>query len=298
MIEAGGREIKVSGRVIRIGRIEGDMYRFVEEPAPLIEAVKRCGTRIDLFTFLQRLPNTKPLHPYPMEWDNFAALPLTTFERWWGEQIGFKARNKAKQAGKRGVTLREAPFDDELVRGIWEIYNECPVRQGRQFWHYGKDIETVRREAATFLDCSVFIGAYFEGKLIGFVKLTYDESRTQAGLMHIISMLRHRDKAPTNALIVEAVRACTARQIPYLVYSNFSYGNKLRDTLSDFKERNGFVKIDVPRYYVPLTAAGAVAYRLGLHRRLLSYFPEPVLAKLRNFRNSWYNRRVQTPMEV
>jgi hypothetical protein len=130
------------------------------------------------------------------------------------------------------------------------------------------------------------------------VKLTYDESHTQAGLMHIISMLRHRDKAPTNALIVEAVRACTARQIPYLVYSNFSYGNKLRDTLSDFKERNGFVKIDVPRYYVPLTAAGAVAYRLGLHRRLISYFPEPVLAKLRNFRNSWHNRRVQTPMEV
>ena len=101
-----------------------------------------------------------------------------------------KTRNKAKQAEKKGVVVREVPFDDELARGIWEIYNECPVRQERLFPHYGKSLEAVREMSATFLDeSSVFIGAFDGNKLIGFIKLTIDDTRTQAGMMHIISML-------------------------------------------------------------------------------------------------------------
>ncbi len=49
-----------------------------------------------------------------------------------------------------------------------EIYNECPIRQRRRFPHYGKNLETVCCEEATFLDSSIFIGAFFEEKLIGF----------------------------------------------------------------------------------------------------------------------------------
>ncbi len=150
------------------------------------------------------------------------------------------------------MTIREVPFDDSLVRGIWEIYNECPVRQGRPFPHYGKDFDTVRKEEATFLDSSIFIGAFFNDKLIGFVKLVADETWTQAGLMNIVSMIKHRDKAPTNALIAHAVRACAERGISYLVYSHFAYGKKQRDSVSDFKEHNGFQRFDIPRYYVPL----------------------------------------------
>src|SRR5439155_6343426 len=112
------------------------------------------------------------------------------------------------RAEKKGVSVLEAPFDDALVQGISAIYNECPVRQGRPFRHYGKDIETVRKEEATFLDRSIFIGAFLGDRLIGFVKLVTDESRTQAGLMNIVSMVQHRDKAPTNALITQAIRSC------------------------------------------------------------------------------------------
>jgi hypothetical protein len=232
-----------------------------------------------------------------MEWDNLAVLPISTFERWWTEQIGFKARNKAKQAEKKGVTLREVAFDDALVQGIWEIYNECPVRQGRRFAHYGKNIDTVRKEEATFLDSSTFIGAFLGDKLIGFVKLVHDETRTQAGLMNIVSMIRHRDKAPTNALVAQAVRSCAERKISYLVYSNFAYGRKLRDSVRDFKERNGFQRIDLPRYYVPLTRTGWVAFRLGFHHRLADRLPEPVAAKLRELRNAWCSRRFQAAVE-
>jgi hypothetical protein len=233
-----------------------------------------------------------------MVWDNFAALSITTYEEWWTNQIGFKARNKAKQAEKHGVVLREIPYDESLIQGILEIYNETPIRQGKRFPHYGMTLEQMRRYLGTFLDRSIFIAALFEEKLIGFIKLTVDESGTQAGLMHILSLMSQRDKAPTNALLARAVRSCADRGIPYLVYSNFSYGNKQSDSLSDFKERNGFIKIDVPRYYVPLTPVGRLAFRLGLHRRLTDILPEDVMTKLREIRSAWYSRKPQVSAKV
>ena len=296
-VRVADRDIKVQGKFLRIAHIDGEKYRFMADPEPVIAGLRKCGTRVDLFTFIQGLPESEPKYKYPMEWDNFAALPLTTFDNWWNQQLGFKGRNKAKQAEKKGIKLREVPFDDNLVRGIWEIYNECPVRQGKPFSHYGKDIETVRREASTFLDCSLFIGAYLGEQLVGFIKMTWDETKTQAGLMHIVSMVSQRDKAPTNALVAHAVRACTDRNIPYLVYSNFAYGKKQKDSLSDFKERNGFQQINVPRYYVPLTAFGAMAFRMELHHPLTSKLPEPLMAKLRELRNRWNTRKLQSAEE-
>ena len=269
-------------------KIQKNLSTVCESPADVF----------DLFTFMQRLPDTSPKYKYPREQDNFAVIPISTFEHWWTKQIGFKARNKARQAEKKGVFFREVPFDKELVRGIWHIYNESPVRQGRPFAHYGKDVETVYREEATYLDYSVFIGAFLDEQLIGFVKMVIDETGTQAGLMNIVSMIRHRDKAPTNALVVEAVRACEARKISYLVYSNFVYGKKQPDSVADFKERNGFLRIDVPRYYVPLTLLGHLAFRSRLHHSLVDRLPEPVVSKLRELRNSWYNRKLQSATET
>ena len=284
-------QFRVSGRKVRIARIDADMYRFLDDPAPVIDALCSAGKGIDLFTFTQTVVDTKPKYSYPMEWENLAVLPLTTYEAWWDKQIGFKARNKAKQAEKKGVALREVPFSDELVRGIWEIYNETPIRQGRPYPHFGKSIDTVYNEEATYLDSSTFIGAYLGDELIGFIKMVADEQRVQAGLMNIVSKIGHRDKAPTNALVARAVRACTDRGIPHLVYSHFAYGKRDRDNLTDFKERNGFTRVDLPRYFVPLTLWGHAAYRLGLHHRFVDRLPEPMGEKLRDLRGKWYNRK-------
>lgn len=289
-----GRDVRIRGRILRTARIEGDNYRFFAEPEPVISSLRDSGQRIDLFTFIQRLPETKPKYNYPMEWDNVAALPISTFDHWWTKTLGFKGRNKAKQAEKKGVELREVPFDEQVIEGIWRIYNESPIRQGKRFPHYGMTRERVREHAGTFLDCSVFLGAFLERDLIGFAKLTMDETCTQAGLMHIVSMIRHREKAPTNALIAQAVRSCAARKISYLVYSQFAYGNKQRDGLSDFKERNGFARVDIPRYYVPLTHFGSIAFRLGMHRRLIEWLPEPIITRLRTYRTNWYAKAPST----
>jgi hypothetical protein len=289
-----GKEIRVQGALCHIARLDADRYKYVDDPVAMLEGLRKCGKRIDLFTFLQNPSETQPKYNYPMAWDNLAVLPISSFDEWWNKQIGFKARNKAKQAQKRGVTICEVPFDDDLVQGIWEIYNETPVRQGRKFPHFGSNMETVRRVSATYLDSSVFIGAFFEEKLIGFIKLTMDDDRMHAGMMHIVSMIRHRDKAPTNALVVQAVRSCADRGVRHLVYSNFAYGKKERSSLSDFKERNGFQRVDLPRYYVPLTSIGWAGYRLGLHRKLIDRLPEPIAAKARDLRHSWYKRRFPT----
>jgi hypothetical protein len=293
-----GREIKVEGWLVRTARLDAEKYHFLRDPETLIDGLRKSRVRVDLFTFMQGLSDASPKYRYPMECDNFAAIPISTFDHWWNKQIGFKARNKAKQAEKKGVTLREVPFDESLVRGIWEIYNECPVRQGRPFTHYGKSIERVHQEEATYLDYSIFIGAFLGDQLIGFVKMVVDEDGTQAGLMNIVSMIRQRDKAPTNALVVEAVRACAARKISHLVYSNFAYGNKQLDSVADFKERNGFLRIDVPRYYVPLTPLGILALRLGLHHKFVDRLPQPVVSKIRELRHAWYNRKLQAATEV
>jgi hypothetical protein len=293
-----GKDVHIEGTLVRIGHLDGDKYEMLSDPEAVLDAIRRSRNRLDIFTFMQALPHTSPQFTYPMEWDNVAALPVSTFDRWMKDQIRNKVRNMVRKAEKSGVMVREVPFDDFLVQGITRIYNESPIRQGRPFWHYGKDVEGVRRTSETFLDRSIFIGAFLGQELIGFAKLVPDEPRGQAGLMHIMSLIRHRDKAPTNALIAQAVRSCADRQIPYLVYSNFSYGNKQRDSLSEFKEHNGFQRIELPRYFVPVTATGRLALHLGLHRRLSDRVPEQLLVHMRRIRSRWYSRKVQVSQEA
>jgi hypothetical protein len=294
-LESCGKEVRTKGTVIRIAFLEGEGYQFLEDPQVALDSLRNSSARIDLFTFIQRISDTKPTYNYPMEWDNLAVLPVSTFDNWMTKQINNKARNMVRKAAKNGVVVREVPFDDALIRGISAIYNESRIRQGKPFWHYGKDLETIRRMKATFLERAIFIGAFFEDTLIGFVKLVTDENRSQAGLMHILAMIQHRNKAPTNALIAQAIRSCADRGIPYLWYSSFSYGKKQRDSLADFKLQNGFQKVELPRYYVPLTLVGGMALRLGLHHSILDRIPEPLAATYRRVRNFWYARRFPGP---
>ncbi len=110
-------------------------------------------------------------------------------------------------------------------------------------------------------------------------------------------MIQHKEKAPTNALIAEGVRTCAELGVPYLVYENFNYGRKVGDSLTHFKEVNGFQRVDLPRYYVPITEIGRIALRFGLHRRLIDRIPEPVAGTFRDLRKAWYDRRYGVPTE-
>jgi hypothetical protein len=297
MIHVLDTALQVRGSALKIAKLDGEKFLFARDPDGMVDALRASRHRVDIFTFIQRAMDTSPKHNYPMEWDNLAVLPISTFDHWWNQQIGFKARNKAKQAEKKGVIIREAAFNDELVEGIWKIYNETPIRQGRKFPHFGKSLEAVHKEEGTYLDRSAFIGAYLDGRLIGFIKLLWDFDNVQAGLLNIVSLVEQRDKAPTNGLVAHAVRICAERKTSFLLYSNFAYGKRTHDSLSDFKERNGFQRVDLPRYYVPLSPFGSVALKLGLHKKVSERIPEGVILKLRDLRKSWHQRRFNAAAE-
>lgn len=294
-LHIGGKAVIVTGWWIKVAAIfdEGWLEGEVEDPALFINALKKYsfdGARADIFTFAQKLPHVMPQYSYPMEWESVAAIQLNSFEEWWNKAISRHARQDVRRSAKRGVITKVTEFTDDLVRGIVEIYNDSPIRQGTPFWHYQKDFDTVRRENATYLDRSTFMGAYYNDELIGFTKIVYVGK--VAAMMQFVSKTRHFDKRPSNALVAKAVEHCAKTGMSYLTYGKYRYGN-ITSSLTNFKHRMGFEEILVPQFYVPLTIAGQMTLRLGLHRRLADYIPEAVLAKLRNLRRLLYGRRFQ-----
>jgi hypothetical protein len=281
--------IVTSGRFFKTAWIKDEFWlpEPVLNPETILDTLKR-EKKADIFSFTQKLPDTTPKFPYFYELENVAAIPLTNYENWWKKQINDKTRNRTRKAEKTGVVIRQTEFNDELISGIMGIYNETPFRQGRRFWHYGKSFEMVKKENATFLDHADFIGAYLGTELIGFIKMVYADP--SAMIMQIISKICHRDKAPINALVAKAVELSINKKMSYLLYSNFDYGKKGKDSLSEFKAHNGFIQIDLPRYYIPLTLKGTCVLKTGLHRPVTSFIPRRVLLAYLHLRSKWYAR--------
>lgn len=287
-----GKRVVISGRILRCASIRDEICdNTIENPESFISELKQLHLA-DIFTFDQKLPHTEPQFPYYWEKDNLAVLRIESFESWWNVQIGNDARRMVRKAQKQGVVAKVVPLTDELVAGIKDIYDEVPIRQGKPFWHYRKDFQTVKAENSTYPDKSAFIGAYHKDELIGFDKLFYNGDR--AAQIQLVSKMRDRDKAPTNALIARAVEYCAQNGIVYLVYGKFSYGNRSHDSLQDFKKRNGFQKVELPRYYIPLTWKGKLALQCKLHKGLLEVLPGSVIDTLSAVRTHFYSRRYWT----
>lgn len=295
LIQIEGIPLCVTEGVIKIGAIKDEEWSesdVVRDPEVLIENIKRSKARVDIFTFAQKLPETTPKYGYYMEWDNDAAIPITSYDEWWKKRLPQVTRKNVRRSVKKGCVVREAEFNDEFVKEIIKVYNESPVRQGRPFWHYGKDFDTVKRENSSFLSNSEFIGAYYNEELIGFIKLVY--VRKEAKIMQIISMVKHQDKRPTNALIAKAVEICEKKKVDFFVYGKYFYGKRTQSPLIEFKVRNGFEKINLPRYYVPLTTKGKIILKLKLHHGIVGLIPMVIFNYLVALRAKWYEKKSQS----
>lgn len=279
-LDIGGQTYSISRGFATIVSLEDDWFEDVQDPSSVIAALKAAHIGADLFTFWQRLPDTEPRFDFYTEWESVAALPVTSFDHWLNKQIKPTARNKIRKAGKSGVEVREARYDDDFVRGMTEIFNESPVRQGRRFWHHGKDFVTVKQQFSRYLFREDLIGAYFRDELIGFSMLA--NAGRYAYLGQIISKIQHRDKAPNNALIAKAVEVCERKQLPYLVYAYWGDGS-----LFDFKRSLGFEETRLPRYYVPLTRKGRLAISAGLHHGWKELLPKSIRSRLKTLRSQW-----------
>jgi hypothetical protein len=276
-LEVEDRTVLVLGKWLRIATIHDEVWLEgdgVRNPEAAITKIAGALSA-DIFTFAQKLPETQPKYSYRMEWDNVAAIPLTTYTDWWENKIPQESRKNVRRGGKRGVTVRIAELDDEFIRGIVEIYNETPIRQGKPFPKYGQDFAAVKRDVDQLLDRSVFIGAYLGAELIGFIKLVFIGN--VASILSINSKNGHFDKRPTNMLMAKAVEIAAERRMTHLIYGRYAYGNKAASPLTEFKRRNGFVQIDLPRYYIPLNWRGRLMLAVNAHRGLVGMLPAGVV---------------------
>ena len=285
------RTVVVTGNWLRRAAIRDENLvegEIVERPESFLEQLKRSRLHADILSFCQKIPDTTPRYQFHLEWDNWAVVPITNYKAWW-EEVPQETRKNVRRAGKRGVVVRTATFSDEFVKGILGIYNETPIRQGRRFWHFGKDFETVKRESSTYLDRSEFIGSYFNDELIGFIKIIYVDH--MATLIHIVSKNAHQDKRPINAMLAKAVEVCAERGISFLIYGKYIYEGNENSPLTEFKRRNGFVSIRYPRYFIPLTVKGSLALNWGVHNGFKPLVPQSAANLFRRGRSWFYQRR-------
>jgi hypothetical protein len=111
-----------------------------------------------------------------------------------------------------------------------------------------------------------------------------------ARIMQIVSLNAHYDKRPTNALLARAVESCAQRGVSHLIYGQHIYNNKRDSSVTEFKKRNGFRQVLLPRYYIPLTSRGRLALTLGLHRGLKEKIPSRLRGILLSARTAIYQR--------
>jgi hypothetical protein len=286
-----GIDVSVQGGVLRTVSLLNEGYEFITRPDLFCNALGQARLNADVLTFTQSIAESTPIYDYHREWDQLAVLPIQSYENWWKRQINDKTRNMIRKAGKKGVAIRSFQLDEGTTQAIKAIYDECPIRQGKPFKHYDKDLQTLFQSHATFGDRSEFIGAFLDDKLIGFVKLVH-----QAGwssMMQIISFISHRDKAPTNALIAKAVEICADRGVPRLQYGIWS-----RRGIGEFKEHHGFQAYSVPRYYIPLSSLGRIALALGVHKPIRAQVPEKYIDRMISARAAWHELRLKLKPRV
>src|SRR5437867_5721013 len=136
-----GKTIIVHGNPVKVASVEGEEWLETEvgDPEACLNELRRRrenGLQADVFTFAQKLTEITARYGYPVEPESIAAIHIRSFKEWW-ESLPQETRKNVRRAERRGVTVQLAPFDDELVRGIAEVQNEAPVRQGRRYPHYG-----------------------------------------------------------------------------------------------------------------------------------------------------------------
>jgi len=253
----------------RIARNAREYETDVYPTEAFLEKLKERG--VGIFTFVERKWHKKISNP-PRSWikadDNIALLQVPSYSEWWSN-IGKKTRNMVRKAEKSGVKTEVAAPDKELAEGIWKIYNETPIRQGRGFPYYGVSLKWVKGSVLPSAN-SMFIGAYLEDELVGFIQLVHGDNI--AIISQMLSLQKQWDKAVNNALLAKVIEVCAAQQVKWLMYGRM--GN--HPSLDRFKQNHGFTKFALTRYYVPLTAKGKTATTLRLHREFKDVLPQSI----------------------
>jgi hypothetical protein len=283
------KEVLVSGSLVKIARLVGELDGPPGRLADVVTRVRTLAPNTDLFTFTPGILHLDHRYPCPMEWDNIAAIDLQAYDRWLMTEAGKKARKLIRKGEHAGLHTRLVALDHELVEGIKAIFDEVPVRQGKPFWHYQKPTEDVLAMMQRDIGRSVFLGAFHEEELVGFAKLLFGHAWVRS--VQLLSKIRHRDKAPNNILVASAAEIGRKRGCRFLIYGQYNYGAVGSSGLTEFKKHNGFEKVAIPRYYVPLTWRGRAALNLRIHNGIAEVLPRRIVRMALTVRDAYYSRR-------
>lgn len=290
-LQVDDKHILIKGKWLKLAIVHDEEWLETELRDPQaavknLKAGRNRAMRADLFTFTQKLPDTNRRHDYHVEWESVAAAPTGNFEAWW-EGLPQETRKNVRRSQKRGVVIAVKQLDDEVIRGIMGVNNDSRIRQNLPNAHYGKSSEQVKKDQSAFADRTDFICAYFGEEMIGFLRMVYRGN--VAAILQLLPKASHQDKRPANALIAKAVELCSAKGITHLTYGLFNYGNKGDNPLREFKVRNGFQELLVPRYYVPVSWRGALCLKCKLHLGLHGLLPRRVILFVVKVRAKWYH---------
>ena len=164
LIDILDNEIHVQGRTLRIAQSHGDRYRFLDDPRPVIDELRESGRTGGFVHFRPKAYQTVSRNS--PTWLNGTILPCCPYRRL---RIGGQSKLDSRPGTKRSRQRRTVSWCGRCLSTTrWlpgSMKSTMNARSGRDgaFPHYGKNFETVRREEATFLDSSIFIGAFFRG---------------------------------------------------------------------------------------------------------------------------------------
>jgi len=248
---------------------------YIEDNNPtkdLLNNLKNKG--VDLFTFVQRrFMKDVQRYPFPNEVDPIALLKITSYEDWWRFQIRSEERNRVRKAEKKGIKVETVEIDEDFINGAYKIWSETPIRQGRRYIGYGISRAALKRKFERLRNSDVF-GAYYNDELVGALWLVYGDR--VARIRQFVSMIQHRDKAPNNALMAAAVSRCCEKGFHFIVYEKMGY----LPNLDAFKIHNGFKRVLIPRYYIPLSERGEWVIRFGMTRDMEHFFAPRIVRSL------------------
>jgi hypothetical protein len=255
----------------RYAQYSHEYLHDADHTAELLADLKKRG--VDLFTFVQRsFMQHERRYLFLKENECIALLKISSFDNWWNFQANKKTRNLVRKAQKSGVIVEPVEENEDFARDVLRIYDETPIREGRRFGRYRTMNLAVLGRGFRNLRNSDLLGAYVNRQLIGFMWIIYGDK--VAELENCLSLIQHRDKAPMNMLMAEAVRRCSKKGVHFLVYEKFGY----LPGLDSFKMHNGFKRCVTTRYFVALSQRGSLAIKLKMHKDI-AYSLSPRLTR-------------------
>lgn len=270
-------EIIIEGKFPKFVKLRNEWFEIPAEPEKFISDINEQGIKADILTFRQLVPDTQPKYDYYYVMDPLAVITVSTYEEWFRNQVKSSVRSNIRKSVNRGVEMRVEKFNDDLINGIVKLVNDSRIRQDRKYTYFGYNFDQIKETFAPGSYYCEYIGAYYENELIGFVKLLFAGQCSHN--FGMISKVEHRDKAPQYALISKSIERTALRNTPYLLYGQWVDGG-----LGQFKKHLGCQLIEVPKYYVPLSAKGNLVIKLNLQHGLRHFLPRKISNRLKSIR--------------